>query len=73
MIVPLQAFSSYFLCAFFNRLIIVVPLDSLSDFHIHRLLDNIFQVRNVRHVFHKKYNTQISTMGTYKLEYKASH
>ena len=27
------------------RLIVVVPLDSVSDFHIHRLLDNIFQVR----------------------------
>ena len=25
------------------RLIIVVPLDSVTDFHIHRLLDNIFQ------------------------------
>ena len=25
------------------RLIVVVPLDSVSDFHIHRLLDNIFQ------------------------------
>ena len=25
------------------RLIIVVPLDTVSDFHIHRLLDNIFQ------------------------------
>jgi hypothetical protein len=25
------------------RLIIVAPLDSVSDFHIHRLLDNIFQ------------------------------
>ena len=25
------------------RLIIVVPLDCVSDFHLHRLLDNIFQ------------------------------
>lgn len=25
------------------RLIVAVPLDSVSEFHIHRLLDNIFQ------------------------------
>ena len=30
-------------CVKIVRLIIVAPLDSVSDFHIHRLLDNIFQ------------------------------
>lgn len=36
--------TKYFNIDLMLRLIIVVPLDSVGDFHVHRLLDCIFQV-----------------------------